>query len=674
MKQICCPNKKEMTTFIVWLQIIFMVFAPNLAYSVPKEQDRAMLEGTERNLLSNPGFEARRAGVTASGGTVALETASPLDGKISLTWDSDGIGQTLESPLFVVPAGMVGATCGVFFKYLWDAGTADDLMLIAHDGTVNIAEINLNPTSGIRIVDGINFPCPTSGSLKWRLESTVANPAIITLDTRFLGSGRNTQQTSQSTIYGTSSWEGSGCQWVGSAASFANYPVDNDCVETTTGKAVASATNVPGIRFNDLPPGKYHVFFSGQMAAGTTTTCAFVIGDGTENKGLLRSLGDEQHYNTDATFDVAATIPDVTYELLHDRQAGAGNCVTSAGGTDDERVVFTVERFPLTNAESLTLETSGFLAKGNIGGSENIFSGVSNSGYTGIEDNDLTLVQTVGSPLQACSGVEESSGLSCSGNESVGFSEELPTAGWYDICFTTPGRLSTVNGAATATVSTMLRFVETPNNAQTIIQSSKAVTGVNETASNASTIYGRDITVCDDMFFDSSGKKTIRLFHSFQISEINVNFVYPYDRSGSNGSLDQAVYFSIKKSREQKPAPIFNNFLQTINSKFEILDGSFSGPPKIQAASISTGATPIFNANPFGHSGVVSDATLGNATWTFGVPFASLPVCNAQQAGSSGNRNCTISSTTNTQVSIRTRDPSTGALDAQGCSVQCMGL
>jgi len=173
------------------LLIILTLLFSLCAWSVPKEQDRAILEGPERNLLTNPGYEARKAGVTASGGVVALDTADPLDGKISLTWDSDGSAQTLDSGLFVVPKGMQGATCGIFVKYMWETGSINDLKLVAHDGSSPLVEVNLSPTSGVRIVAGTTFTCPSSGSMKWRLESTVADPAIITLDVRFLGTGRS---------------------------------------------------------------------------------------------------------------------------------------------------------------------------------------------------------------------------------------------------------------------------------------------------------------------------------------------------------------------------------------------------------------------------------------------------------------------------------------------------
>ena len=83
---------------------IFIIFFYCTAFGLPKEQDRAILEGNDRNLLSNPGFEARKSNWTATGSsTFSIDDGSPGAGKLSGTWDPSATGEFLRSELIVVP-------------------------------------------------------------------------------------------------------------------------------------------------------------------------------------------------------------------------------------------------------------------------------------------------------------------------------------------------------------------------------------------------------------------------------------------------------------------------------------------------------------------------------------------------------------------------------------------
>ena len=346
--------------------LIVVLFFSLFAWGVPKEQDRAILEGEERNLLKNPGYEARRSGVTASGGVVALETADPLDGKISLTWDSSASAQTLESPLFAVTKGMQGATCGIFVKYLWEAGVADDLKLVAHDGSDPIAEVNLNPTSGTRIVTGINFTCPSSGSLKWRLESTVSNPAIITLDTRFLGSGRNTQQIAQTILIAATEYVGAGGCVPGVTGVYADFPSLAACgapiVRFSTVVVSAADNDEQDLDIPDLPSGTYKITF--RASAGTSSSGVQIglrVSDGTtvgERCGGRNITSDNQGI-WQFTCSMTITYSSAAARRFRIQGTASSGTISLRNDLTTTSVGWEIWKVPTTSAEAITLETIG---------------------------------------------------------------------------------------------------------------------------------------------------------------------------------------------------------------------------------------------------------------------------------------------------------------------------
>lgn len=155
--------------------------------------------GSGINVLTdfNSDFESGNPPVswTASGGTFVADTATPLFGLQSGQWDSNASAQTLKSAAAPIERGFLGQTCQVSFKYRWPTGVAADIQLkvIFNDGSdEEKLALDLVPTSGTEVATAQQtFNCPDTDTttMQWALESTVADPAPITIDNVFLGTG-----------------------------------------------------------------------------------------------------------------------------------------------------------------------------------------------------------------------------------------------------------------------------------------------------------------------------------------------------------------------------------------------------------------------------------------------------------------------------------------------------
>ncbi|OQB05764.1 MAG: hypothetical protein BWY19_00789 [bacterium ADurb.Bin212] len=150
------------------------------------------------NLLSafNADFETSSppANWTSSGGTFVSDTATEIFGTQSGVWDSSASAQTLCSNATTIERGMIGQKCQAQIYYRWPSGVANDIRMLVKDTAVEVATVNLTPTTGDNVTSAILvYDCPDTATdtLQMCLESTVVNPAAITVDNAFLGSGNS---------------------------------------------------------------------------------------------------------------------------------------------------------------------------------------------------------------------------------------------------------------------------------------------------------------------------------------------------------------------------------------------------------------------------------------------------------------------------------------------------
>lgn len=148
------------------------------------------------NLLTNSEFES---GVSASwsnsGGTYAAATSTDiLKGSVSAAFTASATGQYFESSAYTVPEILKSTNC---YAEVWYKGGSSNLTLKVVDGTgtlIQSASVALVSSTAANLAS-VNFICPSSGSIKLRIEST-GSSALASFDLAYLGQAKNIVSTS----------------------------------------------------------------------------------------------------------------------------------------------------------------------------------------------------------------------------------------------------------------------------------------------------------------------------------------------------------------------------------------------------------------------------------------------------------------------------------------------
>lgn len=165
--------------------VLFVLFFSIDVFASLNEVDKAFIE--YRNILGNPGFEAGRARwIVTDPADVSVVTGGSelLFGNTSLTWDSNGSGETFCSRDITIPNGMYGKPG--LAKITLQSGGSPTHSIYVNDGTSNIASasvsVNASPTESF-----VTFTFPSSGTLRLCLETIAADEPSITMDSAYLG-------------------------------------------------------------------------------------------------------------------------------------------------------------------------------------------------------------------------------------------------------------------------------------------------------------------------------------------------------------------------------------------------------------------------------------------------------------------------------------------------------
>lgn len=163
---------------------LLLAFAPSAFAASTTTIQATNTEGfvSNQNLILNSNFEQGTVGWTASGGSFASTTSSPLRGSKSVTWDSSSASQTLTSTAFTIPEGLKGQAGSLSCAIQTASGTATHT-IVGFDGSSNVGTpttISSSATGGPRST--INFTFPTSGTIALRLTSVNANEPSIKID------------------------------------------------------------------------------------------------------------------------------------------------------------------------------------------------------------------------------------------------------------------------------------------------------------------------------------------------------------------------------------------------------------------------------------------------------------------------------------------------------------
>lgn len=240
------------------------------------------------NILSNPDFELGKTRWLSSGGTHAINTATPLFDSASWNFTASAASQYVKSALTVIPVGLQGQNC---LARVWYKGGDAGLTMKVTDGTNTIASQVLSAASVASKVE-LNFICPSTGSLDVGVYSTAA-AALVTIDKVKLGNADNLSQVSQAQLLGTVTISGCTSYWSAANVAFTDYGVQTSCVYTTTGSLQAPATMLPGFIIPNVGPGYIQVQYESLLYAtganlerlfdGTTGTTPLSLATGTES-------------------------------------------------------------------------------------------------------------------------------------------------------------------------------------------------------------------------------------------------------------------------------------------------------------------------------------------------------------------------------------------------------
>lgn len=628
--------------FVVWPQ----------AWAQLNDFDRQ--EFTFENALAgkNPGFESGTVQWTASGGTFVVNSGTQIvpNSKQFATWDSNSAGQTLQTAAVTVPKT---GNCEFSIWIAVPSGTATHTITVT-DGTNDIvtAQTITNNTNALKHI--VNFPCPSSGTVRGKLTSVASNEPSIILDNGRLGIVTNVGTVAQAFYKGSISM--SGCtNWFRSNTAFGDFTATSGCTYAVTGDVLAPSTFIPGFRLQNVAPGRYLIIARGSFGKSVSTTNAdisFRFSDGTNTFAEQIVIGAATASGLSlATGELTGTIGYTTAQgtLTYQLQAKTSNTAsgTQAFVSDDSGanatgqitgLQFEVFYFPSHSQQVVMPDAQGWYAAGNISGA-NPSLGVGNvSTFTEITSASLTLTPKSGSaPVGImCSGTNaaatpSTSSTTCSaGSESIGFNVSVPRSGAYEICFHFAHNMSSNSNAAGVTTFQVIR---TPTNSQTISEEGGGKThSGNAGGSTAGTgaVAFMSRTACGN-FNLSAGINGFRLMY-----EQNVGATPPAtsdvvaDAYASAGQRD--IYFLMKPISQQQQAILANS----------VSTGTVNGE-RIERARLNCDASSAITSQSGGASGTgwitsISNVSTNQCTLTLAAGnWPSTIQCTAVVVGSSGN-------------------------------------
>lgn len=622
------------------------------------------------NLLQNPGFEdGALSNWSSTGGTYAEVTsgANLLFGEKSVTFTASGSGQFFESALVTIPEGLAGRNCQatIFYK-----GGSTALRLEVLDGSSNeIVGRAFEAAATTSRPFGVTFPCGAAGSqYKLRVEST-GSSAIVAVDRTTLGELVLVDTQSPQLVASAFKAGTTNCTWSVTSTSYSDFPVDTDCPAITVdasggvGQVVTTDDDLPQIVINNLPAGTYRVLASFSGNYGAASTIGFRLSDGTTGRG-------EQTTQTDNTTTPAIMLSATfTYASTGNRtfrvQGRASTSAVSIGNNaSEQRLQFIVERIP-DQQGAFRPDQVAWYVDGNIGttGSTNFALGTSSiSTYTEMTDGSMELTLRSGSIAAqiACSGTNPSTGTTCSaGSESNGIAFTVPSPGAVLACASFGHQVLASSGS----VNAYFQVVETPNNAQTILQEG----GGRMQSYIENSVNGHPVRVCGTFNFTSAGLKTLRVMYEQVTSgTIGTNQVNA-DEGASLGQRD--IKWEVFPVTQAVPAPLLVNSVVS----------SHAGVARTEAACFGTtncnticSASPCFVSQEGSWISSVTRASAGVYTVNFVAgTFSSEPRCSLQNR--TGNRRFYgVNSHSASSISIAA-DDSAGTPADTAFSILCTG-
>jgi hypothetical protein len=571
-------------------------------------------------ILANDSFEdGLTPGWTSSGGTFSQQTYSNgTEGDTKYArFIASGSGQYFESTAVAVPSNFSGGCQADFKKY--NTATASAFKVEAMDTTgATIYAVQTLAAGSFIKVPTISFVCPAAGTLiKIRVTSLLAG--TIEVDKAYLGSNQNI--VSVSTVM--------------ERVLFKKQAAFSSVINTVTTIPLDESSD--SIRyplasgcFTIKVAGKYNLRIKGDISAnGETINYGYTINGGS----LITSA-------TQHTMDVNGSTSWSMFEDNFQNTFASGNVIcpkynyTSA--TIRSFKLFEVELTqiePSPQEQAISPEQASWFVDVNIGGANPTFSTVRTS-YTELTASswDMIINTSKGSASAEipCQATTASTGLTCSGvDESMGVAFTPPMIGRYRVCAS-----GSFNLASSADL--IYQLVETPNNAQTVLQEG----GSRLSYSTGAVAVVNSTTICGEFNFSDVSKRTIRLMHEKENTGVVTVLA---DRSGTAGQRD--FHFTVENITFGQNRPFLSGDQVTVPGATSAKH--YSG--KVSASGLfsnikGTLFSSCTNANPrvctISAAGV--DGTLMNC------------VCSSSLNGAGTGTSCVVDNYVTNQIGFKT--------------------
>lgn len=348
--------------------MIALLFIINLflnSYAALSDVDNALIPSF--NQLQNPGFESSSVKWTASGGTYATTTSSPMIGKAHATWDSNSAAQTLTSTATTVPPGLYSAPAEAFCYVKTPSGTATHTLNVV-DGSGNAVgnAVTVVSTTNAAKVSVVPFMAPSSGSWSLRFASVASDEPSISIDGCYLGIATSIGTTAQAEFVGAAYFATTtNCGWTRTNTALGAFGTDTDCPGPTVesqkiGSWQTTDADLPQITINSLPPGLYRLMatFTGGPT-GADNASVYAVSDGTSTSGRGNS-GTVNNTGSGVTIESYFEYTSSGNRTFAIHGSASGNNVVLYNDLGNRRLYFTIYKFPLTSQTTYATDQSDF--------------------------------------------------------------------------------------------------------------------------------------------------------------------------------------------------------------------------------------------------------------------------------------------------------------------------
>lgn len=639
------------------LLLLALLIASN-AFALP-QTDRQFIDASSQQLLENPGFENGTSGYTASSPATMtkLTGANALAGLTSMRFTPTAGSQTIQSKLYTVPPGLYGSPC-ILYGTKRTAEATNRVTARVLDGSANLLASTIITTSSVvspyisAEPFAVPFQCPSSGT--FRLELLSSGSAVANdFDSLTLGKDIRLSQSSQARFYGSITYPATAlCSWdIGQTTYASDFSLDSDCTTpvggNVKGSAAAPATKIPAVQLDNAPAGTYFFVAHGMFAKNNNTAndiSYFRFSDGTNT-----TPDQATQVGLTGTAVAAPVIAGtLTYTTPGSRtvriQAHSTTAVLASVSATTNDFTIDVFYYPAVVDQSMRIDQMAWKVDANIGGANPSLGTASVSTYSPIENGSLDLVNNPGSGNIAaqipCSSTNAPTGLTCSsGNESVGISFVLPQAG--DVLACASATHSMANGAA-GVLEGGFEIVETPNNAQTILQESNDRANTGNISANIT--QAMPMHTCGVLRFSSAGQKTLRLFYEQGVTGTVTASLIAGDRSGTVGQRD-IHWLVLPLTYVSGALPAFSG----------LITNSGAGQYKMEVAQLNCDGSSVITSQLGNWVSSIGNISAGNCIVTLlAGAFSTAPYCVANWSDTSSTgvfMNAT--STSATSVTIR---------------------